>query len=162
MTVTINQISIQSGRHLKSKVDTLLRLVNGHSVQLNNVTTSTNGNPEAEAFCCNLIARKLVVSFHRRLLSGVTFLSVSYTFILIGQEQADAAVSANYAAAFPFACVIIGLMNSSARMKDLILGHFYIVCPYLIPHYPGRESSNQPTDKYYRYAPLPSRNHVLS
>ena len=65
------------------------------------------------------------------------------------QEQADSQVSSNPKAAFPFAAVMVSLMNQSRDMKDLILGYFFIQCPYLIPYYPAQEQG-QSTEEYFR------------
>lgn len=57
-------------------------------------------------------------------------------------------MSSNPKTAFPYAAVMISLMNSDSELKDLILGYFYIQCPYLIPYYPAKQPS-QNTEDYF-------------
>jgi len=67
----------------------------------------------------------------------------------MSQEQADSQVSSKATTASPYAAVIISLMNYSPLMRDLILAHFYIQCPYLVPYYPARQES-QSAEEYFR------------
>mgnify|MGYP001797615048 CR=1 FL=1 len=100
VAITINSISAQSGSALK-KILTLLTLLRGESFSIGNDSVSTHGIPEAIMFCKKLAAKKLVA-------------------------QADSQVSSNPCTAFPYADVMVSLMNTNSELRDLILAYFYI------------------------------------
>ncbi|CAL1268842.1 unnamed protein product [Larinioides sclopetarius] len=55
------------------------------------------------------------------------------------REQGDTQISAQHSAAFPFAMAILGIWSRKPEVGSLILGHFYSLCPYLVPFYPPRQ-----------------------
>ena len=62
--------------------------------------------------------------------------------------QADSQVSCNPCTAFPYADVMVSLMNTNSELRDLILAYFYIQCPYLLPYYPTKQPE-QSTEDYF-------------
>ena len=73
---------------------------------------------------------------------------VSNIIYLYTQDQADSQVSSNPRTAFPYAVVMVSLMNADSELRDLILGYFYIQCPYLLPYYPTKQPE-QSTEDYF-------------
>ena len=58
---TVNSISATSGEELMEKIITLRSLIGGQSVDVMGKSISIGGHSEARLYCCNLLAKKLVV-----------------------------------------------------------------------------------------------------
>ena len=61
ITITVNSISANSGDDLKGKISRLQRLLRGDTIDLMGKSLSIRDHPLAEMYCCNLLAKKLVV-----------------------------------------------------------------------------------------------------
>lgn len=61
VSIPVNAISTQSGEHLMDKITRLRRLLSGQPVEVTGKSLSINQHPEAKLYCCNLLAKKLVV-----------------------------------------------------------------------------------------------------
>ena len=62
ISTPINAISGQSGEHLMDKIRRLHRVLSGERVQVTGKTVSASDHPQGKAYCCNLLAQKIVVS----------------------------------------------------------------------------------------------------
>ena len=62
VTSTINSISANSGEDLRGKISRLRRLIRGESIDVMGKPLSIRDHPAAKMYCCNLLAKKLVVS----------------------------------------------------------------------------------------------------
>ena len=62
VTSTINAISANSGEDLRGKISRLRRLIRGEPIDVMGKTLSIRNHPAAKMYCCNLLAKKLVVS----------------------------------------------------------------------------------------------------
>ena len=65
VTSTINSISANSGEDLRGKISRLRRLIRGESIDVMGKPLSIRDHPAAKMYCCNLLAKKLVVSIVR-------------------------------------------------------------------------------------------------
>lgn len=78
VTSTINSISANSGEDLRGKISRLRRLIRGESIDVMGKPLSIREHPAAKMYCCNLLAKKLVVSITQKKLlcmfQGVTLL----------------------------------------------------------------------------------------
>lgn len=61
INVTVNAISANSGEGLIEKISRLRTLIGGQSVEVMGKLVSIDQHPEAKLYCCNLLAKKLVV-----------------------------------------------------------------------------------------------------
>ena len=61
ITITVNSISANSGEDLKGKIGRLQRLIRGDSIEVMGKPLSIRNHPAAKMYCCNLLAKKLVV-----------------------------------------------------------------------------------------------------
>ena len=59
-------------------------------------------------------------------------------------------MSSNHESAFPIAAVAVGVCREHPDLLDVLLAHFYRVCPYLVPYYIPK-TDGQSTEQYYRY-----------
>ena len=57
----VNAISAESGEHLIDKITRLRKVLMGQQVEVTGRTLSVNQHPQAKLYCCNLLARKLLV-----------------------------------------------------------------------------------------------------
>ena len=64
--------------------------------------------------------------------------------------QADSQVSCNPRTAFPYADVMVSLMNTNSELRDLILAYFYIQYPYLLPYYPAKQPEQSTEEEMKR------------
>ena len=62
VTSTINSISANSGEDLRGKISRLRRLIRGEQIDVMGRPLSIRDHPAAKMYCCNLLAKKLVVS----------------------------------------------------------------------------------------------------
>ena len=75
VTATINSISANSGEDLRGKISRLRRLIRGESIDVMGKPLSIRDHPAAKMYCCNLLAKKLVVS----ILDRKVILHILYT-----------------------------------------------------------------------------------
>lgn len=61
INITVNSISANSGEGLIEKIGRLRTLIGGQSVDVMGKPVNTAEHPEAKLYCCNLLAKKLVV-----------------------------------------------------------------------------------------------------
>lgn len=122
VTTPINAISDQSPSHLLDKIQRLVKLLSGQSVQMSGKQISIAKHPAAKPFCKDLLAKKLV-------------------------QQGSQQVSSSHSSAFPIAAVIVGIWSSFPDIGDLILAQFYDQCPFLVPFYIPRTA--ELTDSEY-------------
>ena len=64
VSIPINAISAQSGEHLLDKIVRLKRLFSGQSVEVMGKSLTISYHPQAKLYCCNLLAKKVVVSMN--------------------------------------------------------------------------------------------------
>ncbi|CAL1268841.1 unnamed protein product [Larinioides sclopetarius] len=112
INVTINSLSSNSGSQIKAKINRLLSILSG-KIPESYRREMSNDSVEYN-FCSYLMAKQFV-------------------------EQGDTQISAQHSAAFPFAMAILGIWSRKPEVGSLILGHFYSLCPYLVPFYPPRQ-----------------------
>lgn len=67
----------------------------------------------------------------RLLLQALVKDLIAKKLVLQGQSQ----VASSFKAAFPIAAVCVGLWSLFPDFGDLLLGHFYNKCPFLVPFY---------------------------
>ena len=63
VTSTVNAISPQSGEHLIEIISKLRRVLSGQYIEVTGRTLSVNLHPHARTYCCNLLAKKIVVCY---------------------------------------------------------------------------------------------------
>lgn len=118
VNIPVNAISAVSGAHLRDKLQRLLVLLSGQQVEIANKRVSVNEHPAALTFCKHLIAKMVVKK---------------------GEEQ----VSSIFESAFPLAAVSVGILAEHPDIKDLLLAHFQLMCPYTVPyHIPRQEGQS--------------------
>ena len=61
ITMTVNSISANSGEDLRGKISRLQRLIRGDTIDVMGKSLSIRNHPSAKMYCCNLLAKKLVV-----------------------------------------------------------------------------------------------------
>ncbi|XP_077996075.1 mRNA export factor GLE1-like [Glandiceps talaboti] len=127
---TVNTISRQSGRHLLSKIQKLHTLLSGRPVEVTGKQVSAASHPAGVAFCKELLAKKLV-------------------------KQGDEQVSSSLDSAFPIALVAVGVWSDFPDFGELLLAHFHLACPYLVPYYILQKTGQSDEDHYkvlgYKY-----------
>lgn len=62
VNITVNSISANSGEGLLEKIHRFQFLLGGKSVDVMGKAVNTTRHPQAKLFCCNLLAKKLVVN----------------------------------------------------------------------------------------------------
>ena len=62
INITVNSISANSGEGLREKINRLRNLLAGQAVDVMGKPVNTAKHPEARLYCCNLLAKKLVVN----------------------------------------------------------------------------------------------------
>lgn len=79
VNTTVNSISASSGESLMEKIHRLQKLFGGQSVDVMGkpVNIAQHQYPEAKLYCCNLLAKKLVV----RILHHLTFLTLPRSLV---------------------------------------------------------------------------------
>ncbi|XP_038054788.1 nucleoporin GLE1-like [Patiria miniata] len=124
VNIPVNAISNQSGTHLMDKLQRLKSLLLGEMVNISGRRVSVTRDEASKAFVKNLLAKKIV-------------------------KQSDEQVSSNYESAFPFAAIAVTLWCDFPDLGDLMLAHFYLKCPFLVPYHitKSQEQSNQ---DYYK------------
>lgn len=124
VNIPVNAISAVSGAHLRDKLQRLLVLLSGQQVEITNKRFSVNEHPAALTFCKHLIAKMVVKK---------------------GEEQ----VSSIFESAFPLAAVTIGILAEHPDIKDLLLAHFQLMCPYTVPYHIPRQEG-QSTEDFHK------------
>ena len=86
VTMTVNSISANSGEDLRDKISRLQRLLRGDTIEAVGRPLSIRNHPAAKMYSCNLLAKKLVVSYKRLKLNDVDvsiyrFISLFICFI---------------------------------------------------------------------------------
>ncbi|XP_052717759.1 mRNA export factor GLE1-like [Crassostrea angulata] len=130
VNIPVNAISAVSGAHLRDKLQRLLVLLSGQQVEIANKRVSVNEHPAALTFCKHLIAKMVVKK---------------------GEEQ----VSSIFESAFPLAAVTVGILAEHPDIKDLLLAHFQLMCPYTVPYHIPRQEGQSTKDVHivrgYKY-----------
>ncbi|XP_048264467.1 mRNA export factor Gle1 isoform X2 [Bombus terrestris] len=92
---------------------------------------NVNEHPYGADFCKNILAKKLV-------------------------NQGETLVSSKPKMAFPIAAIIVALWSDHSDFGDLLLSHFYDVCPFTVPIFMPRMVGQSDDDYYklmgYKYA----------
>ncbi|XP_071860558.1 gle1 RNA export mediator [Bombus fervidus] len=92
---------------------------------------NVNEHPYGADFCKNVLAKKLV-------------------------NQGETLVSSKPKMAFPIAAIIVALWSDHSDFGDLLLSHFYNVCPFTVPIFMPRMVGQSDDDYYklmgYKYA----------
>jgi nucleoporin GLE1 len=60
--------------------------------------------------------------------------------------QGEDQVASNHEAAFPISAVAVGISSEFPDVGDLILAHFYSMCPVLVPLYIPRSKGMSEVD----------------
>lgn len=124
INIPVNAISPISREHMQDKYIRLSKLLKGQPVLVSNTTVSASSHPLGIKFCTNLLAKKFV-------------------------NQGEHTVSSKPEAAFAIAGIIVSLWLEFPDFGKLLLAHFQMECPYLIPMYiPQLEG--QSNEDYYR------------
>lgn len=113
--VTIPVNSLATADMVKEKLEQLSALLSGKSARSGGRTTSVTSHPLALRFCLDKLAEKIVLQ---------------------GEEQ----IVSNGDTAFPIASLAVGLWCRFPDLGDLLLGHFYMRCPALVPVFFSREA----------------------
>nr|XP_006824341.1 PREDICTED: nucleoporin GLE1-like [Saccoglossus kowalevskii] len=66
------------------------------------------------------------------------------------QRQGGEQVSSSHDSAFPIAAVAVGVWAEFPDFGDLLLAHFHLACPYLVPYYIPKKDGQSEED-YYKY-----------
>uniref|UniRef100_A0A8D8B1D7 mRNA export factor GLE1 n=1 Tax=Culex pipiens TaxID=7175 RepID=A0A8D8B1D7_CULPI len=136
-TVVNVAVSTMSGScaWIEAQFNLLDALLGGARVAVANSGTfvTTEGYPEARAYCASMLAEKYV-------------------------HQADLLISNNPPCAFPIASVIVALWQKYPDFGRLLLAVLFRECPFLAPFYPARSEPDQDQADYrrslgYRFGP---------
>ncbi|XP_075542400.1 gle1 RNA export mediator [Dermacentor variabilis] len=106
VTIPVNALATSSS--VKEKLEQLSSLLSGKPFKSGPRTVSTTSHPLALRFCLDRLAEKIVLQ---------------------GEEQ----ILSNEDTAFPVAALAVGLWCRFPDLGDLLLGHFYMRCPALVP-----------------------------
>ncbi|KAK2165077.1 hypothetical protein LSH36_55g07001 [Paralvinella palmiformis] len=106
----VNTISSGSGHQLCEKLNQIKALLSGSRVVVGSSSVSAKSCSGGLEFCRDLFAKKLV-------------------------SQGETQVASQPESAFVFAAVAVGVWSEFPEVGDLILAHFYLACPYLVPYY---------------------------
>jgi len=74
---------------------------------------------------------------------------ISFCMGIQFQSQGETQVASQPESAFVFAAVAVGVWSEFPEVGDLILAHFYLACPYLVPYYVP-QLEGQSTEQYFR------------
>ncbi|KAG7208900.1 hypothetical protein KM043_015081 [Ampulex compressa] len=94
------------------------------SLLTGNSTPNVGQHPKGAAYCKSILAKKIV-------------------------NQGETLVSSKPEMAFPIAAVTIALWNEHPDFGDLLLAHFYNVCPFTVPVFIPK-TEGQSNEDYYR------------
>ncbi|GBO26096.1 Nucleoporin GLE1, partial [Araneus ventricosus] len=119
INVTMNSLSSNSGSQIKAKINRLLYILSGKIPE--SYRREMSNDSVEYSFCSYLMAKQFV-------------------------EQGVTQISDQHSAAFPFAMAILGIWSKKPEVGSLILGHFYSLCPYLVPFYPPRQEGMPDSD----------------
>ncbi|KAG0431542.1 hypothetical protein HPB47_021687 [Ixodes persulcatus] len=123
--VTIPVNALANSLSVRDKLDQLTSILSGKPFQSGSRTISTSTHPLAQRFCLDKVAEKIVLQ---------------------GEEQ----INSNADSAFPVAALAVGLWCKFPEIGDLLLGHFYLRCPFLVPVFFRKDPSQSETD-YLRF-----------
>lgn len=110
INTSINAVSDESPRHLMDKIGRLTSLLSGKEVVNGGKRVSTQHDPQALLLSKDLIAKKLVL-------------------------QGPTQVASSHKAAFSIAAVALGIWTQFPDVGRLMMGHFFMKCPYTVPFY---------------------------
>lgn len=113
--VTIPVNSLATAAMVKEKLEQLSNLLSGKPAKSGGRTTTVTSHPLALRFCLDKLAEKIVLQ---------------------GEEQ----IVSNGDTAFPIASLAVGLWCRFPDLGDLLLGHFYMRCPALVPVFFSRDA----------------------
>ncbi|KAL1477634.1 hypothetical protein MTO96_017098 [Rhipicephalus appendiculatus] len=119
VTIPVNALSTSSS--IKEKLDQLSAVLSGKSFKAGPRTISTSSHPLALRFCLDKLAEKIVLQ---------------------GEEQ----IVSNEETAFPVAALAVGLWCRYPDLGDLLLGHFYMRCPALVPVFFSRSMASSESE----------------
>lgn len=119
VSIPVNAISISSS--VKEKLDQLNTVLSGKPFKSGSSTISTSSHPLALRYCLDKLAEKIVLQ---------------------GEEQ----ILSNEETAYPVAAVAVGLWCRYPDLGDLLLGHFYMRCPALVPVFFSRSMASSESE----------------
>ncbi|CAN8015117.1 unnamed protein product [Ixodes persulcatus] len=119
--VTIPVNALANSLSVRDKLDQLTSILSGKPFQSGSRTISASAHPLAQRFCLDKVAEKIVLQ---------------------GEEQ----INSNADSAFPVAALAVGLWCKFPEIGDLLLGHFYLRCPFLVPVFFRKDPSQSETD----------------
>lgn len=119
--VTIPVNALANSLSVRDKLDQLTSILSGKPFQSGSRSISISAHPLAQRFCLDKLAEKIVLQ---------------------GEEQ----INSNADSAFPVAALAVGLWCRFPEIGDLLLGHFYLRCPYLVPVFFRQDPSQSETD----------------
>ena len=126
INIPVNAISGINQQHLTDKYERLTIFC-----LWGNRWPNVNGHPYGADYCKNILAKKLV-------------------------NQGETLVSSKPKMAFPIAAIIVALWSDHSDFGDLLLSHFYNVCPFTVPIFMPRMVGQSDDDYYklmgYKYA----------
>lgn len=109
VNIPVNAISPVNASHLRDKLQKLTLLLSGQPVSIaDGVRVSASQHPAGIPFCKDLLAKKFV-------------------------RQGASTVSSKPEAAFAIAAVMVALWQEFPDWGKLLLAHFHLECPYLVP-----------------------------
>lgn len=115
VTIPVNSLATMSA--VKEKMDQLSNLLSGKPVKSGSRTFTVTAHPLALRYCLDKLAEKIVLQ---------------------GEEQ----IVASGDTAFPIASLAVGLWCRFPDLGDLLLGHFYMRCPALVPIFFSRDTAS--------------------
>lgn len=95
-----------------------------HNLLMGKSWPNVNQHPHGADFCKNILAKKLV-------------------------NQGETLISSKPKMAFPISAIIVALWNDHSDFGDLLLSHFYNVCPFTVPIFMPK-MVGQSNDDYYK------------
>ncbi|KAK3930721.1 Nucleoporin GLE1 [Frankliniella fusca] len=124
VNIPVNAISPVNASHLRDKFQKLSLLLSGQPVSIaDGVRVSASQHPAGIPFCKDLLAKKFV-------------------------RQGASTVSSKPEAAFAIAAVMVALWQEFPDWGQLLLAHFHLECPYLVPIF-WPQLEGQSNKEYY-------------
>ncbi|KAK8765291.1 hypothetical protein V5799_032097 [Amblyomma americanum] len=119
VTIPVNALATSSA--VTEKLEKLSALLSGKPFMSAGRSVSSNAHPLALRFCLDKLAEKIVMQ---------------------GEEQ----ILSNADTAFPIAALAVGLWCRFPDLGELLLGHFYMRCPALVPVFFSRNTVASDTE----------------
>lgn len=119
VTIPVNALSTSNS--VMEKLEQLSNVLSGKPFKSGPRTVSTKTHPLALRFCLDKLAEKIVLQ---------------------GEEQ----IVSNEETAYPVAALAVGLWCRFPDLGDLLLGHFYMRCPALVPVFFSRSAVASETE----------------